>query len=133
MDTESSSFLMYWEDLRSTGKEELVNLYAQSISLETLKISENEVLPHSFAIQEIFPNPFNPETTILYSLPERSYVQFDAVNLRGEKVMDIFSGYASAGMNSFDWKPENISSGMYFIRMQIKNELIDKQQVLLIK
>ncbi len=133
LDAASDSYLMFWEDLRSTGKEELVNLYAQSISLGSLEIVSNDMLPHTFSIQEVYPNPFNPVATISYSLPERTFIEFDAVNLKGETVSEIFSGYSAAGMSSIEWSPENISSGMYFIRMKVKGDMMDKQKVLLIK
>ena len=50
----TDNYLTFWEDLRSTGKEELVNLYGQSINFEPLNIDINELSPHSFKIQNIY-------------------------------------------------------------------------------
>ena len=54
-------------------------------------------------------------------------------NIKGKRVSKIFSGYSEAGINSFDWKVESLSSGMYFIRMQANGQIVDKQKAFLVK
>ncbi len=63
------------------------------------------------------PNPFNPSTTIHYSLPEKRTVTFTVYDVRGRKV-DQLTERGQKGSNAVTWNAEGLSSGIYFIRMR---------------
>ena len=81
-------------------------------------------LPSMITIEGIYPNPFNPATTIGFSLPSDGYVTMDIYNLSGQKVRSLLSGNFSAGAHSTVWNGRNdkgitASSGVYFARLTV--------------
>lgn len=80
-------------------------------------------IPIVQGIRGIFPNPFNPSTTVSYSLPESRVVQIDIYNIRGEHVRNLYSGIARSGMNWVAWdgktdNGQNCTSGVYYTRLK---------------
>jgi len=71
----------------------------------------------AFSCHGAFPNPFNPATTIRFTLPETGTVRIEAYNIRGQRTADIFHGEMTAGEKTALWKPENLSGGVYFIHI----------------
>ncbi|MFO7659402.1 MAG: S8 family serine peptidase [Candidatus Cloacimonadaceae bacterium] len=70
-----------------------------------------------------YPNPFNPETTISYSIKNSAEVSIDIYNLKGQKVRTLVSDKKAAGNHSVVWNGTDdsnkpVSSGVYFYRMQ---------------
>jgi len=64
------------------------------------------------------PNPFNPETTIRYTLPEASRVRMEVYNFQGRKVATLANGWRSAGMHEVTFDGSKLASGVYFYRLQ---------------
>lgn len=74
---------------------------------------------------KVFPNPFNSQTTITFTLSEPSQIKLDIYNLLGQVVKEIASEENAAGKKTYHWNGRNssnetISSGIYFIRTVIK-------------
>lgn len=70
-----------------------------------------------------YPNPFNPATTICYSLPASGEVSVEIYNVKGRKVRTLVSGYRDAGSYSVVWNGEDdgekpVASGLYLYRIQ---------------
>ncbi len=65
-----------------------------------------------------YPNPFNPTTTIVFTLPARANVHLTLVNNLGQVVKELASGVFSAGRHEVVVDASNISSGVYFYRLQ---------------
>lgn len=61
-----------------------------------------------------YPNPFNPSTTILYNLPQNSKVSIKIYNIYGREITKLVDGIQEKGSYSIVWKPESISSGVYY-------------------
>ena len=72
---------------------------------------------HSFIVHSPYPNPFNPSTTISFTLPESGHAQVRVFNITGQKVADLFDGQLSAGEKRILWKPENLAGGIYLVRV----------------
>jgi len=72
----------------------------------------------SMTLDQVFPNPFNPGTTISFRLAYAQMVTIDAYNLRGEKAAQILAGYTPAGNHTIYWNATGLPSGVYFIRWQ---------------
>lgn len=65
-----------------------------------------------------YPNPFNPRTTIHFSVPTAGNAKVEVFNVRGQKVQDVFEGHLEAGeLRSVEFGGENLSSGTYFYRV----------------
>ena len=70
-----------------------------------------------------FPNPFNPETTIIFSLQERDWVRISIFDIKGRLVTILEESYLESGSNRLVWNglKENgasVASGIYFLRME---------------
>ena len=81
---------------------------------------EDEItgLPAEYALSNAYPNPFNPTTTIEYSLPQSGDVSLIIYNLTGQEVTRLVSEVQQAGYHKVTWNASNISSGIYFYRLQ---------------
>ncbi len=83
----------------------------------------------------VWPNPFNPQTTIFFSLEEPQLVKLDVYDARGRRVVTLLDRYAEAGPTETVWNGRNssgrsVSSGVYFVRLGIKGETRVKKVVL---
>ncbi len=81
----------------------------------------NEGPPVAFALDQNYPNPCNPSTTIRYALPNRSMVTLTVFNLLGEEVARLVAGEKEAGYHEVQFDGGNLESGIYFCRMQAGN------------
>ena len=70
--------------------------------------------PAAFAVAQNSPNPFNPTTTISYSLADAGNVTIDVFNVAGQKVGTIVDGFTEAGSHSVVWDGSDFSAGVYF-------------------
>ncbi len=92
------------------------------------------------AIKELqlcnYPNPFNPTTTISYSLPEEGNVCIEVYNVKGQKVKKLVNEQKESGHHTIKWNGtdennKNVGSGVYFYKVKTeKSSLIDKMIML---
>jgi len=81
------------------------------------------VLPTVYALDQNFPNPFNPTTTIRYALPEVADVRLQIFDITGRQVSVLVNSTQEAGWYDLHWSGKNASgknlaAGMYFARIQ---------------
>jgi hypothetical protein len=82
------------------------------------------------------PNPFNPSTTISFSIPNDSEIELNIYNIKGQKVKQLVSDQFSAGEHSVIWNGKDnngkqVDSGVYFYRLQTPSESYVKKCMLL--
>jgi len=87
--------------------------------------------PEEFALEQNFPNPFNPSTTIQFHLPRASFVTLKIHNLLGEEIATLVHEQRAAGEYRVQWQAENLPSGVYVYRLQAGEHLQSKKLVLL--
>ncbi len=78
---------------------------------------------NGFTVSSNYPNPFNPETEISFSVPQRMQVSLVIYNILGEKVKTLVSGEIDAGTHSIHWNGRDeagnsVASGIYFYRLK---------------
>lgn len=83
-----------------------------------------------------FPNPFNPETTLFFSLPNEQEIELTIYNLKGQKVRQLVKGQFSSGNNSIVWSGKDdsgkqVSSGVYLYKLESADKIISKKMLLL--
>ena len=66
----------------------------------------------------MYPNPFNPTTTIKFGLPEDAKVQIKIYNVLGELITELVSQEMEAGYHGIQFKARNYVSGVYFYRIE---------------
>ena len=85
-----------------------------------------------FAINAMYPNPFNPTTTISYSVPENvDNLSIDIYDIRGKHIKSLYQGYQEKGMYNISWIAKNYSSGIYFVRVKSDNDILTQKITLL--
>ena len=98
---------------------------------EILLNSDKDLVSRTFKLENPYPNPFNPELNINFSIKKRNNVKLEIFNLKGELITELFKGYIDSGSHDFNWRTENIPSGIYFVQLNGINENISKKVVLL--
>lgn len=80
------------------------------------EVSSNN-LPTTFILGHPYPNPFNPRTTINFSVPRASDVSINIYDINGRKIQQLENKYFAPGLYSTNWNASKVSSGVYFVRM----------------
>jgi len=89
-------------------------------------------LPTRFSLSQNFPNPFNPSTTIQFSVPSRSFVTLEIFNVFGQTVARLLSEELPAGNYSRRWDAQGFASGAYFVRLHA-GRLVESKKAILLK
>jgi hypothetical protein len=102
-----------------------------SIRITIATAINEQWMPLTYLLRQNFPNPFNPSTNISFSLPTRSFVSLKVIDLLGREVATIISEEMSAGSYSRQWNANNLTSGVYFYRLQAGSFAETKKLILL--
>ena len=101
-------------------------------------IGQSKILPTAFELVGNFPNPFNPQTTVVYELNHPGRVTLSVYNVLGQKVTDLFVGDQLPGRYEWVWdgtaaNGSSVSSGMYFYRLNLNGETGPSRVMTLLK
>ena len=85
-----------------------------------------------------YPNPFNPETTISFNLPEESKVELDIYNIKGQKIKSLVNDQYLKGEHSIIWDGTNtnnksVSSGIYLYQLKVNDKIEKVKKMMLLK
>lgn len=99
-------------------------------------VDENgNLLPEVFSLEQNYPNPFNPETKIVFNLPYSSNVKLKIFDVLGNEISTLVNEYKNAGTHKVDFNlnslTKNISSGVYFYRLETDSYISTKKMVYL--
>lgn len=97
-----------------------------------VNVPEPVEFPNQYVLQQNFPNPFNPSTTIRFSLPHETRVRVEVFDLLGRKVRTLLDEELPRGTHSLVWDASQQASGVYYCRLQTK-EIILTRAILLQK
>ena len=90
------------------------------------------LLPSEFVLYQNYPNPFNPATHIRFQLPKASNVKIKVYNTLGQEVAVLLNASKAAGTHTVDFDGSNLSSGVYFYKIQA-DEFQQVKKMLLMK
>ena len=91
-----------------------------------------DIMPEDYSLSRAYPNPFNPVTTLSFTLPVETEVSIAVYNLYGREVFSLINGNMQAGYHSIVWNANSYSSGVYFVKM-IAGEFVNTQKLMLVK
>ena len=99
-------------------------------------ISES-LTPSRHKLYPAFPNPFNPVTTIGYSIPQNEHINLGIYDIAGRKIKTLVNGYQSSGYNEVKWNAtndlgESVSAGVYLYKIQA-GQIIETNKIILLK
>ena len=96
-----------------------------------VRFSSPEV--RNFAINSLSPNPFNPVTSIDYSIEKAGHLRLSVYNILGQEVDVLYNGYQTEGESfSITWDAHAFSSGVYFVHM-VMNGQVETMKAMVIK
>ncbi|MEE9552816.1 MAG: T9SS type A sorting domain-containing protein [candidate division Zixibacteria bacterium] len=93
---------------------------------------EKALLPDSPVLNQNYPNPFNGSTRISFAIPEAGYVTITVYDMLGRETRTLLDGPMEAGENSVVFDAPELSSGVYFYRLEA-GEFSDTKRLMLIK
>jgi len=98
--------------------------------------NNNELIPTVTKLGSNYPNPFNPETTINFSMKESGHVTLEIYNIKGQRVRTLINEFRAAGYHKVVWdgtddKRNPVSSGIYFYKLKTDNFEKTKKMILM--
>ena len=119
-----------------------LRIYNEQIDIGALEwpgtdFSEEDTIPLTAKISN-YPNPFNPTTTINFSIPSEERYVLKIYNSKGQLVKNLFDSKLSAGTHSIIWNGKNnkdqlVGSGVYFYKLSDGEETVAVKKMLLVK
>jgi hypothetical protein len=95
-------------------------------------ISGNAGVLNGYKLAQNYPNPFNPATTISYTIPKSGLVSLKVFDIAGKEVATLVNEVKNAGSYNFKFNAANLSSGVYFYRLQA-GEFVETKKMFLLK
>jgi hypothetical protein len=102
----------YWYELEDIAFDGTTKMHGP------ISVVPQQVLPAEFGLSQNVPNPFNPQTTIAYQLPEASEVRLTVCNAAGQVVQVLLDAAMEAGAYRVTWDARGFGSGVYLIRLE---------------
>ena len=104
-----------------------------AVDIQSFDISNSSnLLPVKTELTDVYPNPFNPSSTINYGLKNEGHVEIMVYDATGRLVDELVNQHQTAGYHSITWNASNQASGMYFAKM-IAGDVVQTQKLVLLK
>ena len=113
-----------WGNMDISTSEEIWNFFEIFIINNLSNTDNNQSQdPNTFLLKHNYPNPFNPETTLYYYLPEQSFVSISIYDMFGREIKNLIKKTQEMGQWSIKWNATNndgkfVSGGVYFYKIQ---------------
>lgn len=104
-------------------------------SFEYFELNSEVIIqaPLTFSLNQNYPNPFNPETNISFSIPEAGNVSLKVYNVLGTEVAELLNSRLNEGNHSIIFNPLNLSSGIYYYRLEVEEKFTETKRMVLLK
>ena len=121
------------EETATTHNKDIAHQYTIVKSNSTTSAYEYSPAANTFSLNQNFPNPFNPETSITYAIPVSGDVQLKVFDIMGREVQSLVSEYQSAGTYkvTFNAQKLSVTSGVYYYRISTGNYSQCKKMILM--
>jgi len=117
---------------RALGQAEITATWNNNLGVVTSVTPVSTEIPKEYKLSQNYPNPFNPVTKINYSLPKSGFVTMKVYDMLGREVVNLISENKTAGNYSVDFNASNLTSGVYFYRLE-SNGFVDTKKMMLVK
>lgn len=115
---------LFWRDPLGTNPDDLRRLRQRHNN-------SGEMVGASAKVEmSSYPNPFNPETTISYTLSDAALVNIAVYNSLGQRIATLLDGNQTAGAHQVEWKAGQYSSGFYFVQMNVQGQTYTQRLLL---
>ena len=108
------------------------HIYGMDVSsvITSIENTKEDRMPTDFSISN-YPNPFNPETTINYTLPESGNIQVKIFDVLGRELKTLVNEFSASGSHSVKWDGSNYSSGIYFCSITFKGKTLNNKMLMM--
>lgn len=103
--------------------------YAKGMHMPSSVDATPAVVPEDYALNQNFPNPFNPGTTISFDLKEPGFVELKVYTVTGQEVATLVSQKMAAGHHRVEFLPSDMPSGVYMYSMKANNFRATKKMI----
>ena len=93
-------------------------------------VTEERSLVTDYSLSQNHPNPFNPSTTIKYTIKENGYVSLKVYDILGREVIDLISEKKSAGSYNVTFNADGLVSGVYIYKLKVNDFIKTKKMIL---
>jgi subtilisin family serine protease len=126
-----------WYHIVAVNNEQLESLPSNTDWIEWNKYGKKNSGNHltnssDYSLEDNYPNPFNPSTTINYTLKENGYVSLKVYDILGREVADLINEKQSAGSYNVTFIADGLVSGVYFYKLKV-NDFIEVKKMILTK
>lgn len=112
------------------GSDMQTGLYILKIGAHVnIQAISNEV-PSAFSLEQNFPNPFNPETKIKFSVAKHGHVELKIFDITGKLIIAPINNRLKPGVYEYNWNASNFPGGVYFYRLNAGNFSLTKKMIL---
>jgi len=118
-----------WVD--ATDASNRILLQVQSSNTSPTSVNEEREIVNQFTLNQNYPNPFNPSTMISFSLQNNQFVTLKIYNAIGQEVKTLISENMSAGLHNVSFNATDLTSGVYFYRLESGNSVSVKKMLLM--
>ncbi len=101
-------------------------------TITSVQRNKKSEIPSEYTLQQNYPNPFNPTTKIVYQLPKEGYVSLKVYNILGKEIASLVNEKKTTGTYQVIFDGSNLSSGIYFYRLQSEN-FVETRKLILLK
>lgn len=132
LDTSSVQFV-----LQDTAGQVILPVFVSGRLDVRTAVDDDGVIPKTYALDQNFPNPFNPTTTIAFQIPKAGWVRLEVFNLLGQRILTLVDDVLPAGRREVLWNGQDqhgreVSSGIYFYRLSA-SEFAETKKMILMK
>lgn len=106
------------------------NLNWMDITIQTA-INNIDLLATAYSLDQNFPNPFNPSTTLSFSIPTPGYVDLTIFNIKGEKIENLIDKKLTEGKHKVLFDASRFSSGIYIYRLLVNGKSLFRKMLLI--
>ncbi len=89
------------------------------------------LVPAVTGLQANYPNPFNPSTTMVYSVANPGNVKLFVFDILGRKVTELVNGFQNQGEHRIVFDGSSIASGVYFVRLEFEGKQFNRRLLLM--
>jgi len=107
------------------------DMFVAKIERIIVDVQSQPSLPKEFWLYQNYPNPYNPTTTIVYGLRERTNVELKVFDILGREVISLVNEEQPSGKYEIVFDATSISTGIYFYRLQAGSFVETKKMVLM--
>ena len=108
-----------------------INILLSSTNGNIIPVNYNSAYINSFSIESVYPNPFNPSTEIIYNVEVDGHMNIIVYNVLGQMVSELYDSYQTIGEHRLMWNANDLSSGVYYIQMNLNGYSETYKSVLL--